>query len=51
MRKEYLLDLDITDMPGPSAGVCSYIADHEGVRVKLAIAEVKGGAVNNRVDD
>ena len=48
-RKEYLLDLAITDIPGSTATVCTYIADHKGVRLNLPIAEVKEVAIKRTV--
>ena len=48
-RKEYLLDLAMTDIPGASATTLAYIADHKGVRLNLPIAEVKEVAVKRTV--
>jgi len=38
-RKQYLLDLAITDLPKSSATVLPLIADHKGVLVKLPLPE------------
>ena len=48
-RNQYLLDLAITDIPGASATVLASIADHNGVRLDLPIAEVKEIAISRTV--
>ena len=48
-RKEYLLDLVLTDVQGSSTTVLNYIADHKGVSIKLPIAAVLETSVEREV--
>ena len=50
-RKEYLLDLAITDIVGAKAEPIAYIADHKSIQMKLPIPEIKEIFVERKVWD